>query len=158
MTVGPVVAGLGIALLSRVQEGSDYLTGVFPAIAVFGAGLGIAVAPLTTAVLAAAQERHSGVASGVNNAVARSAQLLAVAVLPVVVGLTGDAYNDAEVFAQGFADAMVISGAAVASGGVLAFFVIDRTPTEAEARARQEVGAHCDMAGPPLRQPTPARR
>ncbi|HSJ43458.1 MAG TPA: MFS transporter [Euzebyales bacterium] len=159
MTVGPVVAGLGITLLSRVQEGASYLTGVFPAIAVFGVGLGIAVAPLTTAVLAAAEERHSGVASGVNNAVARSAQLLAVAVLPVVVGLTGDAYNDAEVFAQGFADAMVISGAAVASGGVLAFFVIDRTSTtDAEAQPRQEVGAHCDMCGPPLRQPASARR
>jgi EmrB/QacA subfamily drug resistance transporter len=160
MTFGPLLAGIGIALLSRVQEGASYLTGVFPAIAVFGLGLGIAVAPLTTAVLAAAEERHSGVASGVNNAVARSAQLLAVAVLPVLVGLTGDAYNDAAIFAQGFADAMVISGTVVASGGVLAFFVIDRPATgaQADARPHPEVGGHCDMCGPPLRQPVPSRR
>jgi hypothetical protein len=100
-------------------------------------------------------------ASGVNNAVARSAQLLAVAVLPVLVGLTGDAYSDAEVFARGFADAMVISVTVVASGGVLAFFVIDRPATTApagvEAGPGHEVGGHCDMCGPPLRQPTAAR-
>lgn len=158
MAVGPLVAGLGIASLARVQAGASYVTEVFPAIVVFGVGLGIAVAPLTTAVLAAADERHSGVASGVNNAVARTAQLLAVAVLPVLVGLTGDAYADPEVFARGFADAMLISGVVVASGGVLAFFVIDRAATEAEVRPRQEVGAHCDMCGPPLRQPASARR
>ena len=158
MTVGPVLAGLGIALLSRVQEGASYATGVFPAIALFGLGLGVAVAPLTTTVLAAADERHSGLASGVNNAVARAAQLLAVAVLPVLVGLTGDAYNDAEIFAQGFAEAMVISGTLVASGGVLAFFVIERTPTAPAERSRQVVGAHCDMCGPPLREPTSVGR
>jgi EmrB/QacA subfamily drug resistance transporter len=162
MTVGPVVAGTGIALLSRVQDGVDYLTGILPAIVVFGVGLGIAVAPLTTAVLAAAEDRHSGVASGVNNAVARSAQLLAVAVLPVVVGLTGDAYHNAVVFAQGFAQAMMISGTVVAGGGVLAFFVIDRpratTAVGADARPQQEIGGHCDICGPPLRQPTAARR
>jgi EmrB/QacA subfamily drug resistance transporter len=151
MTVGPIVAGVGIMLLSRVQEGATYLTGVFPAIVVFGLGLGIAVAPLTTTVLAAADDRHSGVASGVNNAIARAAQLLAVAVLPVLVGLTGDAYSDPAVFSGGFINAMLISGTVVTAGGVVAFFVIDRDVTRSDAEPEHDVGGHCDMHGPPLR-------
>jgi EmrB/QacA subfamily drug resistance transporter len=157
MTLGPVVAGVGIMLLARVQEGVGYFTDVFPAIVLFGVGLGTAVAPLTTTVLAAADERHSGVASGVNNAVARAAQLLAVAVLPVVVGLTGDAFDDPAAFAPGFATAMLISGAVVAGGGVLAFLVIDRAVLDTDTGPQHEVGGHCDMHGPPLRQATSAR-
>ena len=91
-------AGLGIALFARVVDGTGYLTGVLPAVLLFGIGLGLTVAPLTTTVLAAASDRHSGVASGVNNAVARIAQLLSVAVLPVIVGLVGDAYADPATF------------------------------------------------------------
>lgn len=150
MTIGPMVGGAGIMLLMRVQEGTSYLSGVFPAIAVFGVGLGITVAPLTATVLAAASDRHSGVASGINNAVARSAQLLAVAVLPVAVGLSGNAYSDPEVFAAGFASAMLLSGGLVVAGGVLAFFVIEPARARPEAPARP-VGAHCDLHGPPLR-------
>lgn len=157
MSIGPAVAGLGIMLLARVQDGTGYITGVLPAIVVFGLGLGITVAPLTTTVLAAADERHSGVASGVNNAIARAAQLLAVAVLPVVAGLTGDAYSDPAVFGDGFARAMLIAGTVVAAGGVLAYFVIDRDATGPPAEPAHDIGAHCDMHGPPLRSPTPAR-
>jgi EmrB/QacA subfamily drug resistance transporter len=157
MTVGPIVAGAGIMLLARVQEGAGYLTGVLPAIVVFGLGLGITVAPLTTTVLAAADERHSGVASGVNNAIARAAQLLAVAVVPVVAGLTGDAYHDPAVFGSGFARAMVIAGTVVIAGGVLAFFVIDRGVSRPGGGPVAEVGGHCDMHGPPLRQPADTR-
>jgi EmrB/QacA subfamily drug resistance transporter len=160
MTLGPIVAGAGIILLTRVQEGATYLTSVFPAVVVFGVGLGLTVAPLTTTVLAAAADRHSGIASGVNNAVARAAQLLAVAVLPVAVGLTGNAYSDPSVFAGGFTRAMLISGGLVIAGGVLAFFVISpvlarpEAPPERPAAVRKAVavvGAHCDMHGPPLR-------
>jgi EmrB/QacA subfamily drug resistance transporter len=151
MAIGPIVAGVGIMLLARVQEGAGYVTSVFPAVVVFGVGLGITVAPLTATVLAAVDDRHSGVASGVNNAVARAAQLLAVAVLPVAVGLTGDAYGDPRAFAAGFTAAMLLSGGVVAAGGVLAFFVIDRALCRPETGPAQPVGGHCDLHGPPLR-------
>ncbi len=73
MTVGLVVASAGVWLLSLIGPDTSYLTGVLPAVVVFGLGLSAAVAPLTTAVLDAAEDRHAGVASGVNNAVARAA-------------------------------------------------------------------------------------
>ena len=88
MTIGPVTAGIGLILLMRVEPGVSYWTGVFPGMFVFGLGMSFLVAPLTAAVLAAVDEHHAGVASGVNNAVARIAGLLAIAILPLVSGLT----------------------------------------------------------------------
>jgi EmrB/QacA subfamily drug resistance transporter len=85
MGFGPLVAGTGLALLLRLDSRADYLTQLLPALVVFGLGLAMTVAPLTAAVLAAVDERHSGVASGVNNAVARVAGLLAIALLGAFV-------------------------------------------------------------------------
>ena len=84
MTVGPMVAGAGLLLLLMVNADGDYLTQVLPGVVVFGLGLSATVAPLTATVLAAAGQGHSGVASGVNNAVARVAGLLAIAVVGAV--------------------------------------------------------------------------
>ena len=81
MGLGPIVAGIGMLLFMRVDADADYLTQVLPALALFGIGLSVTVAPLTAAVLAAVDDKHSGVASGVNNAVSRVAGLLAIAVL-----------------------------------------------------------------------------
>jgi EmrB/QacA subfamily drug resistance transporter len=85
MTVGPVVGGLGLLAFARVDERADYLTQVLPASLLFGLGLAITVAPLTATVLQAADRRHAGIASGVNNAVARVAGLLAIAAVGAVV-------------------------------------------------------------------------
>jgi EmrB/QacA subfamily drug resistance transporter len=85
MGFGPIVAGIGLALLLRLDARADYATQLLPALVVFGLGLAMTVAPLTAAVLAAVDEKHSGVASGVNNAVARVAGLLAIAVLGAFV-------------------------------------------------------------------------
>ncbi len=123
MTVGPVVAGLGLMLLVRVEPGTHYWTTVFPAVLVFGAGMTFTVAPLTAAVLAAVEDRHVGVGSGVNNAVARLASLVAVAVLPAVVGIdTGDPPT----INAGFGAAMWISGIVAVVGGGIAFATIRR--------------------------------
>ncbi|MEJ7582658.1 MAG: DHA2 family efflux MFS transporter permease subunit, partial [Acidimicrobiales bacterium] len=87
MTVGPLVIATGLLLLSRVAPGSGYISSVLPAVVVFGFGLAMTVAPLTSAVLAAVDDHHLGVGSGVNNAVARVAGLLSVALLPAISGL-----------------------------------------------------------------------
>ncbi|HEY5978934.1 MAG TPA: hypothetical protein VIT41_04795 [Microlunatus sp.] len=81
---------------------------MLPAVVVIGLGLALTVAPLTATVLAAAEDRHAGIASGVTNAVARAGGLLAVAAVPVLVGLTGDAYDRPAVFDAGFDRAMII--------------------------------------------------
>ncbi len=85
MGFGPIIAGGGLFLLLRVGVQADYLTEVLPALVVFGLGLSMTVAPLTSAVLGAVDEKHAGVASGVNNATARVAGLLAIAVLGAFV-------------------------------------------------------------------------
>ena len=82
MTVGPALSAVGTLLLLRIDEDASYVSDVLPGVALFGLGLAATVAPLTTTVLAAAPDRHAGLASGVNNAVARTAGLLSVAALP----------------------------------------------------------------------------
>jgi EmrB/QacA subfamily drug resistance transporter len=85
MGVGPIVAGIGLAMMGRLDSSADYWTELLPALIVFGLGLSMTVAPLTSTVLSAVDEKHAGVASGVNNAIARVAGLLAIAVLGAVV-------------------------------------------------------------------------
>ncbi len=85
MTVGPIVGGIGLLMLLRVGSNADYVTDVLPAILVFGLGLSATVAPLTATVLDSVEERHVGIASGVNNGIARVAGLLAIAVLGAVI-------------------------------------------------------------------------
>jgi EmrB/QacA subfamily drug resistance transporter len=85
MAAGPIVAGLGLLLLIRTNASANYLTMILPGVIVFGLGLSATVAPLTATVLASVEAGHSGVASGVNNAVARIAGLLAIAALGAVV-------------------------------------------------------------------------
>jgi hypothetical protein len=85
MGVGPIVAAVGLALLARLDSDPDYLVDVLPSMLLFGLGLAMTVAPLTTTVLDSVEERHVGVASGVNNAVSRVAGLLAIAALGAVV-------------------------------------------------------------------------
>ena len=101
MTVGPLVMGLAPLLLLMVGPDVNYWRDVLPGLTVFGLGLALMVAPLTATVLAAAPDENAGIASGINNAVARAGSLLAVAALPVAVGLGGDDYADPAVFDSG---------------------------------------------------------
>jgi EmrB/QacA subfamily drug resistance transporter len=157
LTVGPLVIALGLLWMTQINPGSSYLTAILPPIVVFGAGLTLVVAPVTATVLAAADSRHSGVASGVNNAVARVAGLLAVAVLPVVAGLTGDSFYDPAKMTHGFHVGMVVCAVLAAAGGILAWFTISSTVLHAEAEpggdTPERLGEDfsCGLGGPPLR-------
>jgi EmrB/QacA subfamily drug resistance transporter len=124
MTVGPLLMGAGIALLTLVEPGVSYWEGVFPGAVVLAVGLTITVAPLTAAVLGAIDDSHAGIGSAVNNAVARIAGLLAVAVLPAAAGLAG--VGETLDLAGGFDRAMYICAALAVVGGVLSWFTITR--------------------------------
>jgi EmrB/QacA subfamily drug resistance transporter len=124
MTIGPIIAATGVALLAMVHPGSSYVSSVLPGILVFGLGMAITVAPLTATVMAAAPARDVGVASAVNNDVARTAALFAVAVLPALSGITATAYKSPAALSNGFHHAVWIAAALTALGGVLAGLLI----------------------------------
>jgi EmrB/QacA subfamily drug resistance transporter len=149
MTVGPLVVSAGIFAMTRLGPGDHYLTDVLPAVAVFGLGLTLTVAPLTATVLAAADARHAGVASGINNAVARVAGLLAVAVLPLAAGLGGNDFRDPLAFTNGFRVAATIAASLAAAGGVLAWLTIRNF--DATGSSVDLTRTHCSLQGPPLR-------
>jgi hypothetical protein len=122
LTVGPIVAGAGLVLLARATPGASYVGGVLPGILVFAVGMCLVVAPITSTALGALEPVHAGLASGVNNAVARVASLLAVAVLPAIAGVDAGA----RLPQHGFRLTMVVAGALAATGGVLAFAGLPR--------------------------------
>ena len=131
MTVGPLVAAAGLLALSAVGPGDGFWTDVLPGSILFGLGMSLLVAPLTATVLGAAPDHLAGVASGVNNAVARAAGLLAVAALPVVVGLSGSDYADPAAFSDGYARALWVCAGVMAAGGAVAWATIRNDVLEA---------------------------
>ena len=149
MTVGPLVIAAGLALFVRIGHGGNYVTEVLPAMLVFGLGLAINVAPLTATVLAAVPAEHAGMASAVNNDVARAASLIAVAVLPAAAGLTGASYLHPVKFSAGFHTASLIAaGLCVVGGAVAAAFI--RNPRKAAA-AQGQCPVSCGLDAPPAR-------
>jgi len=157
LTVGPLVIAAGLLLMTTIDLGDSYVTSVLPAVVIFGAGLTLVVAPVTATVLAAADARHAGIASGINNAVARVASLLAVAVLPVIAGLTGDSFYDPVAMTDGFRMAMVACAVLAVAGGALAWLTITDDVLAAEPTRRGEAPVEvstdfsCAVAGTPLR-------
>ncbi len=130
MTFGPVVMAVGVVLLLGVGDDVNYWLDVLPGLTVFGLGLALMVASLTATVLAAAPDEHAGIASGVNNAVARAGSLLAVAALPAVVGLAGDEYADPQAFDSAYGSAMMICAGLLLVGGAISWFTIRPTVLE----------------------------
>jgi EmrB/QacA subfamily drug resistance transporter len=124
MAIGPLVCAAALATLTRLDANSGYWTAVLPAVTVFGVGLALFVAPLTATVLGAVPASHAGIASGVNHSVARAASLLAIAALPVIVGLKGDAYRSGAQFLGPFRAAMWICAGLFAAAAVLAAILI----------------------------------
>jgi len=153
MTGGLLTVAIGLLLLTRIGPHASYLADVLPAVAVFGLGLSVTVAPLTATVLASADDRHAGIASGVNNATARAAGLLAVAGLPAVVGLTGDALYSPSQLNSGFHEAMVICAGLMVLAALLAALLIDNDvlrPAGGQQRPEPECLTNCPVGAPPL--------
>jgi EmrB/QacA subfamily drug resistance transporter len=120
MSVGPIVVGGGLALLTRSTTDHAYVTGVLPAVVVFGLGLAITVAPLTATAMGALDSEQAGLAAAVNNGVARLGTLIAVATLPAIAGITGYSYLHPEAMASGFRTAVAVGASWCVLGGVVA--------------------------------------
>jgi EmrB/QacA subfamily drug resistance transporter len=156
MTAGPLLAAVGVAGLARIGPGSTYLVDVLLPVSVFGAGLALTVAPLTATALASVPGNHSGLASGVNNAVARIGGLLAVAVLPLIAGLSGLSYADPAILEPAFRTVIwVCVGLLVAGGLLAAAFVRAPEPAAGEVPAGpaaepEPMRRCCPVDGPPL--------
>ena len=175
MTAGPLISAAGLLWMSRIGAGASYWTDVLPPVIVFGLGLCLLVAPLTATALGALNDMYAGVASGVNNAVARAAGLLAVAVLPLAAGIgTGD-LTDAADLGPTYQNSLMICAALMVTGAAFAAVLI---PTRLSAHtpelgdlgavtARQAgtaatagttgrpvpstpIHTYCDIAGPPV--------
>jgi MFS family permease len=150
LSAGPLVTGAGLALLTLAPSGPGYVRYVLPAVVVFGFGLAITVAPLTATAMSSAPADHAGIASAVNNDVARFGGLLAVAILPALAGITGSAYLHPAALAAGFRTAVLISGALCAAGGLLAAVTITNPAREQGDAAISESCLHCGLDAPPL--------
>jgi EmrB/QacA subfamily drug resistance transporter len=119
LVVGPLLVAAGFALLAGLSGESSYWTGVFPGLCVLALGTGVAVAPLTDAVLGAVEDEYEGAAAGINNAVARVAGLLAVAVLGFVIG-----GSDPASVSAGYRSAMIVAAVASAIAGLIAALTV----------------------------------
>jgi EmrB/QacA subfamily drug resistance transporter len=166
MTLGPVVCAGALLVFARIGAHASYVRTVLPAVLLLGLGLSLTVAPLTATALGALDDRHAGVASGVNNAVARTAGLLAVAVLPLAAGVGTGSLTDAAALGPTYRTAMLLCAGLLLGGAATAFTAIpDRsggqppaTGTTPVPRHGSPVRFHCAIAGPPLhpRLPQPA--
>ena len=155
MTIGPLVMAAGLLLMLRIGPGASWLADVLPAVLVFGAGLALTVAPLTATVLDAAPDRYAGAASGVNNAVARAAGLLSVALIPGLAGIAGADYTNPAQFNAGFRMSMMIAAGLLVLAAGLSFVFVRRPVAEAPARERVRIEEcpHCGITAPQVLPP-----
>ncbi|MFJ1585224.1 MFS transporter [Streptomyces sp. NPDC088197] len=162
LTVGPLVTACGLLLLTRVSpDTSSYVVDVLPAVVVQGLGMCLFVAPLTATVLASVEVDHAGVASGVNNAAARVAQLLIVAALPLAVGLSDHAYRSPHAVNSAFGKAMLICAGLCAVAAVLAAVLVPSGALREDGAkgplAQPECAPHCGVLAPPVEPGRPER-
>ncbi len=151
LTLGPLIIAAGLLLMMRIDPGDSYIADVLPAVLVFGIGLTLVVAPVTATVLAAVDSSHSGIASGVNNAVARVAGLIAVAVVPILTGITGDKFYEPSHMTHGFHMGMMICAILAAAGAVIAWTTISSDVLhEEEGEEPEECDYSCGVGAPTL--------
>ncbi len=147
LTVGPLLCATAMLLMLRVGEDASYVADVLPALVVMGLGMVTLVAPLTATVLASVDTGRAGLASGINNAAARAAGLVAVAALPVLTGMGSEAYRSADAFDAAFRRAMPLCAGVLVVGAVLAFTTVRRPAPDCR---RPECRTHGSILAPPL--------
>ncbi|WOX11271.1 MFS transporter [Streptomyces sp. N50] len=147
LTAGPLLCAAAMLLMLRVGPDASYLTDVVPALLVMGSGMVILVAPLTATVLASVDTARAGLASGINNAAARAAGLIAIAALPLLAGMGSEAYRSATAFDHAFDRAMGWCAGVLVVGSVLAFATVRRPPPDCR---RPECVTHGSITAPPL--------
>ncbi|WP_345014884.1 MFS transporter [Streptomyces shaanxiensis] len=147
LTVGPLLCAAGMLLMLRVGPDASYVADVLPAVLVLGFGLVTLVAPLTATVLASVDVSRAGLASGINNAAARAAGLIAVAALPLLTGMGQEAYRSPNAFDEAFDQAMALCAGLLVAGAVLAFATVRRLPPDC---TRPECRTHGGVMAPPL--------
>lgn len=145
--VGPLLCAAGMVLMLRVGPGASYVADVLPALLVLGLGMVTLVAPLTATVLAAVDTARAGLASGINNAAARAAGLVAVAALPLLTGMGEEAYRSPRAFDDAFGPAMLICAGVLVAGSVTAFTTVRRPAPDCR---RPECRTHGSVMAPPL--------
>ncbi|MFE2164978.1 MFS transporter [Streptomyces sp. NPDC059447] len=153
LTVGPLVCGVAALLMLRVGPDASYVADVLPAMAAMGLGLVALVAPLTATVLSSVDPGRAGLASGINNAAARAAGLLAVAALPLLAGMAPESYRSPVEFDAAFGRAMGWCAGAFLVGAVVAWATV-RSP--APGACHPECHRYCAVAAPPLEPPRDA--
>jgi EmrB/QacA subfamily drug resistance transporter len=161
MSVGPAIMAGGLVLMTRIEPGATYVGAVLPALLVLSSGLALTVAPLTATALASADPQHAGVASGVNNAVARTGGLVAVAVVPLIAGFRSAGAVAPTALVTGFHRVSVAAAVAMGIGAVLSWaFVRDDVLVEGPGGEVEPGGEpageparctyHCAADAPPL--------
>lgn len=155
LTVGPLLCAAGMLLMTRAGPGATYVADVLPALLVLGSGMVVLVAPLTATVLASVDVGRAGLASGINNAAARAAGLVAVAALPLLAGMGPDAYRSAAEFDATFRRAMPLCAGILVCASLLAWATVSSDvlrvegPEETE-HCHPECTYSCGVAAPPL--------
>ncbi|MFI5796873.1 MFS transporter [Streptomyces sp. NPDC051677] len=147
LTVGPLLCAAGMLLMLRVGENASYVADVLPAVLVLGVGLVALVAPLTATVLASVDVTRAGLASGINNAAARAAGLVAVAALPLLTGMGPEAYRSPDAFDDAFHRAMAWCAGVLVAGAAVAFATVRRPAPDC---TRPECRTHGSVTAPPL--------
>ncbi|MEV0909196.1 MFS transporter [Streptomyces hokutonensis] len=147
LTVGPLLCAAAMLLMLRVGPDASYLADVVPALLVMGAGMVILVAPLTATVLASVDTARAGLASGINNAAARAAGLIAIAALPLLAGMGSEAYRSASAFDHAFDRAMGWCAGVLVVGSILACATVRRPPPDCR---HPECLTHGSITAPPL--------
>ncbi|MHA7156354.1 MFS transporter [Arthrobacter sp. TMN-50] len=173
MSLGPVLCAIALLLMLRIGPEASYLADVLPGVVVLGLGLSVQVAPLTATALASVDSRHAGLASGVNNAVARAAALIAIALLPALAGLSDGSFLDPVAFNEGFRISVLLGVGVLLVGAGLAALTIRNnmlssdaehvasgespidpssvvTATHASNGPGPQIMSHCAVDGPPI--------